>query len=951
MNQCNLPTRLAGILSLLFLFSVCFMSNAAAQSGATISGTVADQNDAVIAGATVRAVNTVSSSQITTTTDGGGKYEFRNLSPGPYRLSVIKSGFSDGGETVSVESGANVVQNFSLSLGSLKEDVTVTAARGLRATAEIPQTVTTVGEEEIETRRPVSISQAFERSPSVLSTDPNPFRARPQIRGLQSNRILITVDGERLNNPRFGADFVGVSPSLVDVSQIKQVEVVAGSASSLYGSDAVGGTINIITKGPERSKEGTRLDFKVDGDYGSNKNYRKGVVNFGIGNNRAAIRLNFGRFIQPNYNIGKQGITRREVLTAGNFANAAGNLVGQSVITAYPVYEVTGGQEIDNSGARGYVSSVDFMVFPSDTQDFRVRWTGNYYRDLGVPFTSLPFSTNRPNTGISKYGKVSLRYEKREITDWFPRISASYYYQDYERTLEEIRSGIVSGSSFASAFPGGPSTFTGNLSTFTLNGTQLTNNHNTGTGFDVQLNFIPWKNAIYITGVNFSNDFSRDDFSSRSFTNGVQTGSITGAANTPRTTYRNIGWYNQLEYNPIKYLRLTGGFRYDNWRTKAEPTTGYPNGNLGAVFLALLPRIQASPGGLDFTGASGFTQLAAGQTISSKSNVATYNVGATILIPGGINPYIRYSTSFREPDLIARYLLRGFATSPLFSLPSIINTNLQPEKGKDIDVGVKISRNKYRGTFSYFRNQIDNATGTVTNSYCIPFNPAAGILGTPGFFLPTPLPFGCTTPLPPPAPSTQHFAQVFQTVNFSKVLIRGYEVSGEVDIPLGDVGSFTPYVTFSTIKATNQTPDAGRVRIVQNLYNSSAPLELDGSPTDVPFYSLPNYQGSFAPRFTSAKGNWWAEYEYRFTSKITRVDPQEISFAGITTYANFASYNGLQKHSIRGGFRFGEEVPVRVTMGIENLTDKTYFQLFQPAPGAGRSFTVGVTFGFSKLLK
>lgn len=952
MNQCNLPTRLVGILSLLFLFSVCFMSNAAAQSGATISGTVSDQNDAVIAGATVKAVNTVSSSQITTITDSGGKYEFRNLSPGPYRLSVSKGGFSDGGETVSVESSANVVQNFSLSLGSLKEDVTVTAARGLRATAEIPQTVTTVSEEEIETRRPVSIAQAFERSPSVLSTDPNPFRARPQIRGLQSNRILITVDGERLNNPRFGADFVGVSPSLVDVSQIKQVEVVAGSASSLHGSDAVGGTINIITKGPERSKEGTRLDFKVDGDYGSNKDYRKGVINFGLGNNRAAIRVNFGRFVQPNYNLGKQGITRQEVLTAGAFANAAGNLVGQSVITAYPVYEVTGGQEIDNSGARGYISAVDFMVFPSDTQDFRVRWSGNFYRDLGVPFTALPFSTNRPNTGISKFAKVSLRYEKREITDWFPRISASYYYQDYERTLEEIRSGIVSGSSFASAFPGGPSAFTGNLSTFALNGTQLTNNHNTGNGFDVQLNFIPWKNAIYITGVNFSNDFSRDDFSSRSFTNGVQTGSTTGAANTPRTTYRNLGWYNQLEYSPIKYLRLTGGVRYDNWQTKAEPTTGYPNGNLGTVFLALLPRIQASPGGLDFTGASGFTQLAAGQTISSKSNVATYNVGATILIPGGINPYVRYSTSFREPDLIARYLLRGFATSPLFSLPSIINTNLVPEKGKDIDVGVKIARNKYRGTFSYFRNQIDNATGTVFNSYCIPFNPAAGILGTPSFFLPTPLPFGCTAPPPgPPVASTQHFAQVFQTINFSKVLIRGYEVSGEVDIPLGDIGSFTPYATFSAIKATNQTPDAGRVRIVQNLYNSSAPLELDGSPTDVPFYSLPNYQGSFAPRFTSAKGNWWAEYEYRYTSKITRVDPNEISFAGTTTYANFASYKGLQKHSIRGGFRFGEEVPVTVTMGIENLTDKTYFQLFQPAPGAGRSFTVGVTFGFSKLLK
>jgi hypothetical protein len=183
------------------------------------------------------------------------------------------------------------------------------------------------------------------------------------------------------------------------------------------------------------------------------------------------------------------------------------------------------------------------------------------------------------------------------------------------------------------------------------------------------------------------------------------------------------------------------------------------------------------------------------------------------------------------------------------------------------------------------------------------------------------------------------------------VLIRGFEASAEADISLGSAGSITPFFTFSTIKATNQKPDTGRVNIINALYNSSAPLELEGAANDVPFYSLPNYQGSFAPRFNSAKGNWWAEYEYRYTSKITRVDPNEISFGGTTTYANFAAYKGLKKHSIRGGVKFGEEMPVTLTMGIENLTDNTYFQLFQPAPGSGRSFTIGISFGLSKLVK
>ncbi len=926
---------------LISVFAISALSVFAENTG-SISGTIKDQNDAIVSGATVIASNKGSGRVITTVTDSSGKYEFKNLPSGQYRIQVKQSGFSEIGESVSVDSGANVVQDFSISLGGLREEVTVSAAKGLRATSEIPQTVTTVGESEIEQRRPVGISEAYEKSPSILSTDTNPFRARPQIRGLQSNRLLVTVDGERLNDPRFGQDSVGVSPALIDTSQIKQVEVVAGSGSSLYGSDAVGGSINIITKGPDRSVDGPRYDVKFTGDYGSNHNYRKGTVAVGLGSKYAAVRLNFGRFIQPNYRAGGQGITRQEVIRTGNFAAAAGNLAGQPLVSSYPIYELQPNQEIANSQARGYLGSIDFMIFPSDTQDFRIRFNGNPYRDLGVPFTDTPFSTSRPNTGTSNYNKISLRYEKREIASWFPRVSASYYNQDYERILEETRFTIRNNSSYTG------STFTGNLSTFARTGETTTDQHATAYGYDFQFNFIPFKDAILITGVNYSNNFSRDNFDSTTFsaTTGNVTNTTLGVANTPRSHYKNLGWYNQFEYTPIKYFRVTGGLRWDRWQTTAEPTTGYPSGVLGAVFLRTLPLIQANPGALDPVGAAGYSALVAGQTIRTESKVATYNVGVTGFIPGGFNPYIRYSTSFREPDILNRYLFRNFTSQPFFSLPSIINTNLKPEKGKDIDVGLKIAKNKIRGAVSYYRNQINNAANTATGVYCAnissPPVPGYGAGGPGTLVADTPPGFGC--PLPPAAPT--HLVQIFQTVNVNKVTIRGFEAQVEADIPLGDIGSLTPFATFSTIKA-NQTGDTNRRAIVQNLYNSSAPLKLEGSVNDIPFYSLPNYQGAFAPRFTSAKGNWWAEYEYRFTSKVTRVDPNDISFAGITTHGYFAAYKGLKKQSIRGGFKFGRENPVSVTMGIENLANNTYFQLFQPAPGAGRSFTIGISFGRS----
>jgi outer membrane receptor protein involved in Fe transport len=924
----------------LILLTIFSINGAFAQGTSSITGVVKDQNEAVVSGVTVLASSKGSGSEITTVTDANGKFEFKNLPTGQYIIKVRKSGFSENAQSISLDGGESAVQDFSIDLGGLREEVTVTAAKGLRSTAEIPQTVTSVGEEEIEQRRPVGIGEAYERSPSVLSTDTNPFRARPQIRGLQSNRLLVTVDGERLNDPRFGQDSVGVSPALIDTSQIKQVEVVAGSGSSLYGSDAIGGSINIITKGPDRSLDGPRFDLKFTGDYGSNNNYRKGTVALGLGSKLAAVRLNVGRFIQPNYKIGSQGITRQEVIRSGNFAAAAGNLAGQPLVSSYPIYELNPGQEIGNSQARGYLSSLDFMVFPSDTQIFRIRFNANPYRDLGVPFTETPFSTSRPNTGVSNYYKLSLRYEKREIADWFPRVSASYYNQDYQRILEETRYTIRNGSSYTG------STFTGNLSTFARTGETRTSQHANAFGYDVQFNFIPFKNSILITGVNYSNNFSRDNFDSTTFNanSGLVTQTILGVANTPRSRYKNLGWYNQFEYTPIKYFRIAGGVRWDKWQTSAEPTRGYPSGVLGEVFLRTLPLIRANPGALDAVGAAGYTTLASGQTINTESKVATYNIGATGFIPGGFNPYVRFSTSFREPDILNRYLFRNFTSSPFFSLPSIINTNLKPEKGKDIDFGLKIARDKIHGAISYYRNQINNASNTATGVYCanISSPPVTGYgNGAPGTLVAdTPPGFGC-----PPGPPT-HLVQIFQTVNVNKVTIRGFEAQAEIDIPLGDFGSLTPFATFSTIKA-NQTGDTNRRAIVQNLYNSNAPLKLEGSVNDIPFYSLPNYQGAFAPRFTSAKGNWWAEYEYRFTSKVTRVDPNDISFAGITTHGYFAAYKGLRKQTIRGGFKFGETMPTTVTMGIENLTNNTYFQLFQPAPGAGRSFTIGISFGRS----
>ena len=74
-----------------------------------------------------------------------------------------------------------------------------------------------------------------------------PFGVRPRLRGLDSTRLLVLVDGERLNTARQATDRTGAEVGLISPDAISRMEIVNGAGTLMYGSDALAGTINIIT--------------------------------------------------------------------------------------------------------------------------------------------------------------------------------------------------------------------------------------------------------------------------------------------------------------------------------------------------------------------------------------------------------------------------------------------------------------------------------------------------------------------------------------------------------------------------------------------------------------------------------------------------------------------------------------------------------------------------------
>ncbi len=163
------------------------------------------------------------------------------------------------GELVASEAGrpttpADVVYHLSA--------VNVTATRSETDGFSTPMSVTVLGSETVRERAPDGVVDLFRDVPGLDVEGVGTSQPRPIIRGLVGQRILLLEDGLRLNNSR-REQRRGELPALVEVSGVERVEVVRGASSVLYGSDAIGGVVNLITQRPRSDVTGADVSGTV----------------------------------------------------------------------------------------------------------------------------------------------------------------------------------------------------------------------------------------------------------------------------------------------------------------------------------------------------------------------------------------------------------------------------------------------------------------------------------------------------------------------------------------------------------------------------------------------------------------------------------------------------------------------------------------------------------------
>jgi len=137
--------------------------------------------------------------------------------------------------------------------------VTVTATRSPKTVFRTASPVVVVDSARIRATLPNGPAELLRESPGVDITGSGANQGRPIIRGQRGQRILLLEDGIRLNNSRRQQDF-GELPALVGLDGIERVEVVRGPASVLYGTDAIGGVMNLITVQPMYGGTGNRIN-------------------------------------------------------------------------------------------------------------------------------------------------------------------------------------------------------------------------------------------------------------------------------------------------------------------------------------------------------------------------------------------------------------------------------------------------------------------------------------------------------------------------------------------------------------------------------------------------------------------------------------------------------------------------------------------------------------------
>jgi outer membrane receptor protein involved in Fe transport len=199
----------------------------------------------------------------TIVTGAEGRYRASDLAPAEYTLGLDAPGFVIAGDARVTVGETPVVRDVVLAAAPVRERVVVAATRSEAAASSLGVTSDVLEGAQIEAQEPSDLLHVLQQVPgvTVARTGGVGVQGSVFLRGGVSNFARVLVDGVPANEPGGAFDFGALA-----LLEVERIEVVRGAASSLYGTDALAGVLQLVTR---RALPGQAANLRLEGEGGS----------------------------------------------------------------------------------------------------------------------------------------------------------------------------------------------------------------------------------------------------------------------------------------------------------------------------------------------------------------------------------------------------------------------------------------------------------------------------------------------------------------------------------------------------------------------------------------------------------------------------------------------------------------------------------------------------------
>jgi hemoglobin/transferrin/lactoferrin receptor protein len=491
-----------------------------------LSGIIKDSDsDEKLGGVHIELINQNQGSNYNTISNLNGEFLIQEIDAGTYQIITSYVGYKGVKQLQTINDNIRIAIPLEKELINLGE-VVVSSMKQQQKIKEISAPLEIVSKEQIELASSFTASDVLAKEPGVSLARDGIWATGINIRGLSQQRIVMLVDGNRIET----ATDLMASMSFFDMDDIERIEVIKGASSSLYGTGAMGGIVNVITSHPTFSSS-TYFNGSVNGGYNTVNELFTNKLTFNLGSKKWYASISGSTRDANNINTPKGEIPNSQFSDISISANAGYKLKENQIV------------------------ELKYQYFDAD--------------NVGIPGGDAFPGPATATYSDAKRWMLSANYEITDISDQFKKFNFRYFHQYIIRDVN-LNPNVVSYNADSTQRTT-PQLFTPS-GAHTTDGGQLQTDWSFGQNNNFSIGFDVWRRKVETSREKYIQVDVLDPTGNILVTNNI----VRGETPIPESCFGSAGIYYQNEQKFLNDdLKLILGGRLDGIRIANQEALDY----------------------------------------------------------------------------------------------------------------------------------------------------------------------------------------------------------------------------------------------------------------------------------------------------------------------------------------------------------------------------------------